>query len=79
MKRRIRHRDGSKISSREAQGLAKIAELMHEATAPVVWLPADMTCLRCRENQPLPDRLWCTSCVAIVDSIAAESIEKALR
>lgn len=27
MKRRIRHRDGSKITDREAQGLAKLAEL----------------------------------------------------
>jgi hypothetical protein len=93
MKRRIRHRDGSKISAKEASGLAKLAVLMHESTArnpstgpeiviveqpPVVYLPADMTCLRCNSAQALPGRLWCTPCVEYVDALPAEPVDDEL-
>lgn len=33
MKRRIRRRDGSKITAREARGLARLAVLAHEMKA----------------------------------------------
>lgn len=75
MKRRIRHRDGTKISNREAQGLA---ELMHESTPSIVWLPADLMCMRCPDNQAAPGRLWCTPCAEIVDALPAEPVDDEL-
>lgn len=97
MKRRIRHRDGSKISTKEASGLAKLAVLMHDskvdyetalsgsiarhpagnqlAPQPVI-LPTDLACMGCNDNEPLPGRIWCTTCAEIVDSIDTEQDAK---
>ena len=80
IKDRIRHRDGSKISDREARGLARLAELNHEMQSTpwptVVVLPGGFTCLRCEENPALPDRIWCAVCAPIIDALPAEPIER---
>lgn len=80
VKRRIRHHDGSRITDKEARGLARLAELNHEMKSTplptVVILPGGMTCLRCEENPALPDRIWCAVCAPIIDALPAEPIER---
>jgi len=67
-----------KAAEREAALNASIAR--HPAgkrrptQPPVVFLPTDLTCMRCEDNQALPGRLWCTTCAVIVDQLDAAEV-----
>lgn len=65
-----------KAAEREAALNAAIARhpagKKRPAEPAVVFLPADLTCMHCEDNQALPGRLWCTTCAEIVDQFDAD-------
>jgi hypothetical protein len=57
--------------------MQRARDLYDEIAAPEpVYLPANMTCLRCCENPALPDRPWCAVCAEVVDTLPVEPIDQ---